>query len=195
MIYICSEIEPSYTLDCEHEIIDNNLCSLSDQYRHMRGIWQLYNRTELPDEIGIFQKRRALPVMAMPEHFDVVVPECDGPCVMRDQYIECAPYANIAYPERDFDLIEHIIAEQSFSEYIRMPNNFECYWHNVFIMRKNDFKRYCEFVFDVLFEKDRHVGPQDDCFLAERIGSYWIWKNFDRDKICTCSIVEFQKFN
>ena len=195
MIYICTEAHPSYTLECEHEIIDNNLCSFSDEYRHMRGIWQLYNRPELPDEIGIFQKRRALPIVVIPENFDVVVPECEWSCTMREQYIACGPYSHKPDPERDFDLVEHIIAEQSFSEYIRMPNNSECYWHNMFIMKKEGFIKYCEFMFAVLFEKDRHVGPQSDCFLAERIGSYWIWKNFAKEKTYRCNVLEFQKFN
>lgn len=194
MIYICTETTPSYMLHFEHEIIDNNLCSFSDEYRHLRGIWQLYNRVELPDEVGVFQKRRAMLTFNIPENFDVVVSECIWPCVnMRDAYILCRLENNDIYAERDIDLVEQIISEQLFSDYIRIPNNRECYWHNMFIMRRDDFKNYCEFMFNVLFEKDRHVGTNNNWGLAERIGSYWIWKNFSREKIFCSQIAEFEK--
>ena len=193
MIYICTETTPSYRLNYEHQLIDNNLCSFSDQYRHLRGMWQLYHYTDCPDEIGIFQKRRYILINKIPENFDVVVPECIWPCTIRDQYIACGPSGHGIHAERDINLIESIIADQSFSDYIRIKNNPECYWHNMFIMKRDDFKKYCEFMFMVLFEKDRHVGPQSNCFLAERIGSWWIWKNFAKEKIYAAQIAEFPK--
>lgn len=191
MIYICTEITPSYSLDYEHITIDNNLCSFSEQYRHLRGIWQIYNYIDIPDEVGIFQKRRRLPVNTIPENFDAVAPRCIWPCEVRQQYIDCGPCSHGSHAERDIDLVEHIIAEQSFSDYIRIPDNNECYWHNMFIMKRDDFIRYCDFMFSVLFEKDRYAGPQSNCFLAERIGSWWIWKNFAKDRIFSCEVEEF----
>lgn len=67
MIYICTEATPSYKLNYKHKIVNNNLCSFSDQYRHLRGMWQIYNYTDLPDEIGIFQKRRIILVHKIPK--------------------------------------------------------------------------------------------------------------------------------
>ena len=197
MIYICTETKPSYTLACEHEIIDNNLCSFSDEYRHMRGVWQLYNRENLPDEVGVFQKRRALSVFTIPDGYDVVVPECViWPYKnMRYFYIACRANVNDIYAERDMDLVEQIISDPLYGDYIRTPDNHECYWHNMFIMKKDDFKRYCKFMFDVLFEKDKHVGTLCNWGISEWIGSYWIWKNFSKEKIFCAKMVEFQKLN
>ena len=95
---------------------------------------------------------------------------------MKSQYASC-------HNVRDIEIAEQIIG-QDFTKYITIPSNKEEYWHNMFIMKKSDYQKYCEFLFSVLTEHDILAGSDiDDDKLAERITSYWIWKNIPKDKI------------
>ena len=174
MIYVCTHIEPSYTLDCPYEIIDNTKSGLPESYRHLRGMLQVLMKP-LPDEIGIFQRRRYLPTTEIPQGYDCVVPKDFPNFNIRQQY---GAYHCIA----DFDLVESIVNEKDFSEYVRTVSD-EQYFHNIFILKKDDYIRYCNFLFSVLNEYVNRKGDaRDVCFLAERLGSYWIWKNIPKEK-------------
>lgn len=177
MIYICSHNPDKipYKLNCPYEIIDNNNSELSENYRHLRGMKQIWEMKNLPDEIGIFQHRRYLECNCIPEGYDVVVSNDFPPFHMKNQYASC-------HNVKDIEIAEKIIGPD-FIKYINLPNN-KGYYHNMFIMRKSDYQKYCEFLFSVLTEHDILAGSDvDDDKLAERITSYWIWKNFPKDKI------------
>lgn len=175
MIFVCTHKEPAYTLDCPHEIINNRQSNLSETYRHLRGMLQILKGT-IPDEVGIFQQRKRLKDTSIPQGYDAVVPNNFCVCQIRAQYANC-------HHIEDLDLVEKIIDEAEFSRYIRIPNNKECYWDNMFILKRDDFIQYCNFLFSILNEYYNRNGDRDICFLAERIGSYWIWKNIPKDKI------------
>ena len=177
MVYICSHKPDKipYKLNCPYEIIDNNNSDLSENYRHLRGMKQIWEMKNLPDEIGIFQHRRYLECNCIPEGYDIVAPNNFCICHMKNQYASCH---NI----KDIEIAERIIGPD-FTKYINIPSNKEEYWHNIFIMKKTDYQKYCEFLFSVLTEHDILAeSDKDDCFLAERIGSYWIWKNIPKER-------------
>ena len=189
MIYICTHLDkPAYNLNCEYQIIKNdstefknNIAETGNKYRHLRGIYNLYKNYELPDEIGIFQQKRYLGATTIPEGYDIVVPK---PFFAWQIYAQFNHHHNI----NDLNLVRQIINDKSFDEYLFMNNNLETYWDNMFIMKKDDFNKYCEFLFDVLFEFDKKTNYENDgypycAYLGERIGSYWIYKNIDRSKI------------
>jgi hypothetical protein len=186
MIYICKHTDFNYDLPVPHEIINNRDYNLSDNWRHLRGIRQIYDRQDLPEEIGIFQDRRRLNDLTIPEGYEIVVPNNFCPCQIRYQYMKCH---NI----EDLNVAEEIINEKDFTDYINIQNNQECYWDNMFIMNKLDFNNYCKFLFDVLDKKTELVGDRDNCFLAERLGSYWIWKNIPKDKILVSKRIEYAR--
>ena len=176
MIYICTHKEPTYTLNCPYELVDNKKYPLSDEWRHLRGMRMIYEAEDLPDEIGIFQYKRRLQDTSIPEGYRIVVPNNFEPCCMREQYQRwhdpfCMPCC------------EYIINDPDFTEYINIPRNEEAYWHNMFIMNKLDYKKYCKWLFNVLDKKTEILGDINNCFLAERLGSYWIWKNIPRNEI------------
>ena len=88
----------------------------------------------------------------------------------------------------------------------RVSKSKKIYLKNLFIMKKQDFLKFCEFVFDVLFEFDRRNNLTSDedvlnyvnriyndgkkhyfqsrlqGFLSERIGNIFIYHNFKRIK-------------
>ena len=86
------------------------------------------------------------------------------------------------------------------------------YCCNLFIMKKEDFYNYCEFMFDILFEFDKRNNFRNDkdvikytknlykkkqnyfiqtrieAFLSERIGNIFYYKNFKKIKIFNVSL-------
>ena len=97
---------------------------------------------------------------------------------------------------------------------IKSLNSKEIYFGNIFIMKKGDFFKYCEFIYDILFEFDRrnnfasdkdvsnYLGiyyPKDmidlhmriQGFLSERLSTIFFEHNFKRVKIFP--IVKFKK--
>jgi len=74
------------------------------------------------------------------------------------------------------------------------------HYHNLFIMKKSDFFKYCEFMYDVLFEFDRRHNLTSDedvlkyvknnfyqsrlqGFLSERIANIFYFNNFKKIKL------------
>ena len=187
MIYVCThKEEPAYELDCPYEIVHNYNSGLPETYRHLRGMLQILMHP-LPDEVGIFQHRRYLSVTTIPEGYDVVVPNnFAGPMQV---YLQYSWWHHV----EDLDLVEKILDDKDFSSYLRINNNNECYWDNMFIMRKTDFIRYSNFLFSTLNEYVKRKGDaRDVCFLAERLGSYWIWKNITKERRYVVRTIEIK---
>ena len=89
---------------------------------------------------------------------------------------------------------------------LKISKSKKIYYCNIFIMKKKDFLKYCEFVFDILFELDKRNNFTSDKdileytkkyfndsskyyrqsrmqgFLAERISNIFYYKNFKRIK-------------
>ena len=177
MIFICTHKPEQipYELHCDVEIIDNNKSNLPEDYRHLRGMLEVLKRP-IPDEVGIFQHRRFIEYGSIPEGYDIVCTKDFGNFNIYNQY---AMHHHI----KDLELVEKIIAEKKFSEWIRKPNNSETYMHNIFIMRRDDYVRYCSWIFSVLNEYEHRNGSARDADkLAERLTAYWISDNIPLDK-------------
>ena len=177
MIYICSHKPEQlpYKIHCPVEIIDNTKSALPEDYRHLRGMMQVLEKKPLPEEVGIYQHRRFMEYGSIPEGYDCVVPRDFPAFHIRNQYGAC-------HHIEDLDVCEEIINDPDFSKYIRTPSD-EQWMHNIFILKKEDYIRYCNFLFSVFTEYEKRTGgTRDVCFLAERLGSYWIWKNIPKEK-------------
>ena len=176
MIYICSHKPEQipYKIHCPVEIIDNTKSALPEEYRHLRGMHEIL-KGPLPDEVGIYQHRRFMEYCSIPNGYDCVVPKDFPAFHIRNQYDSC-------HRLEDLNVCEDIINDPDFSRYIRTITD-EQYFHNIFILKKDDFVEYCNFLFSVFTEYEKRTGGTHDvCFLAERLGSYWIWKNIPKEK-------------
>lgn len=94
---------------------------------------------------------------------------------------------------KDFDLMLDIITEK-YPEYNNVINqNINGYrktMYQMFIMKKDLFFRYCEFLFDILFEINKQVdfslystnGKRSLGYLAELLHSIFVWKMEEEGK-------------
>ena len=113
--------------------------------------------------------------------YDIIAPKGENMFVpVREHYAD-APF----HHKKDLDLIVEILGEchpemtDAVQAYL---SGSVCYFGNIYIMSKEQFHRYCEWLFPVLEEFDRRVNvdgysPQElrvDGYLAERLFGIWL---------------------
>ena len=116
------------------------------------------------------------------------------------QYHNCSKYEEI------LEIIK-IFKPEYYKTAIKVSSEAKMYCCNIFIMKKNDFLKYCKFIFDILFEFDKrnNFASDEDVlnftkklynntqkaytqsrlqgFLAERISNIFFYHNFRRIKM------------
>lgn len=105
-------------------------------------------------------------VKALVEQYDIVLPEIKDITVMpghskniRQQYVSSG-YLH----EKDLDIMMDVLKEKypDFYPYaISFMSGHKSYLNNMFIMKKDIFNKYCEWLFDILFECDKRINYAD----------------------------------
>ena len=115
---------------------------------------------------------------------------------MRNQFCKCHICKNY---DEIIDIIKDIKPEY-YESAIKTINLTRIHYCNIFIMKKSDFLKYCEFMYDVLFEFDRRHNLTSDedvlnyvnndiyqsrlqGFLSERLGNIFYFQNFKKIKM------------
>ncbi|MBF8984607.1 DUF4422 domain-containing protein [Lutibacter sp. B2] len=114
------------------------------------------------------------------KEYDVILPK------KRNYYIETVwtHYKN-AHHIKDLEEAKQII-EEKYPQYIdsfdKVMNGTQLHIYNMFIMQKEEFDRYCEWLFDILFELEKRVdiSNYDNYqkriygFISERLFNVWL---------------------
>ena len=139
----------------------------------------------------------------MIESYDVIAPVAENMYAsVMDQYQRTAHHDIM-----DLELIRDII-EKQFPEYKQAAEEYLCssrfYFCNMFIMKKEIFHHYCEWLFGILNEFDKRTdfskytgkAVRVDGYLGERLfGIYFTWLKKNRDiKWTELSRVHFEAF-
>ena len=105
-------------------------------------------------------------VKALVEQYDIVLPEIKDITVMpghskniRQQYVSSG-YLH----EKDLDIMMDVLKDKypDFYPYaISFMIGHKSYLNNMFIMKKDIFNKYCEWLFDILFECDKRIDYTD----------------------------------
>lgn len=126
----------------------------------------------------------------MLSRYDIIVP------TKRNYFIETIrSHYQHAHHIKDLDETKKIISEK-YPEYLgsfeQIMNGTTLHLFNMFIMKKADFNRYCEWLFDILFELEQRVDISDyDAyqsrifgFISERLFNVWLLhQNFNKKAI------------
>jgi len=202
-----SELQKKYNLKIMYAN-DCKLYNLKRAYSEMSKLYYIYqlykNGTISSKYIGLNHYRRYfnftdnIPDMdSIFENYDVILNDpFNDSRGMQSQYCRmhfCRDYYKI------IDIIKDI--KPDYYETALQANNLKSiHCCNLFIMKKEDFFKYCEFMYDILFEFDRRNNFKTDndvlvsarnslyhsriqAFLSERIGNIFYLKHFKRRKI------------
>ncbi|SFG25421.1 DUF4422 domain-containing protein [Oribacterium sp. WCC10] len=169
--------------DC---IGDDNISDRNRQYCELTGIYWAW-KNDTADYIGFSHYRRKFVLTSeqfnaiLTENIDIIVTE---PIVnfatVRGQYAK----DHIA---KDWDIFIDVIGELA-PEYLSaaelIQDSIYYYAYNMFIMKKDIFDEYCNFIFPILERCEELIGLKEDIyqnryvgFLAERLLSIFIAKN------------------
>ncbi len=131
--------------------------------------------------------------------YDLILPKAENMHVPVREHYAKAPF----HHKKDLDLIEEIIREKS-PEYVpAMEKYFSgtlCYFGNIFIMKRERFETYSEWLFPILEEFDRRAdlsgygaqGLRVDGYLAERLlGVYYTKQTGEGAKALELPRVDF----
>lgn len=155
-----------YTNECDNKLNDLEFC-----YAEGYHIYDLYSKYEsLPDYIGIMQYRRffncsdndKLLQYLKEYNYDIILPKHTNfkDYTIYDHYKD-------AHNNKDLDLCIQIICNK-YPEYIESLVNTiggsKFYYCNMFVMSKDNFLKYCEWVFSILneFNKIRKFKTYSD---------------------------------
>lgn len=122
-------------------------------------------------------------ILSLLKGCDIIVPK------KRNYYIETI-WSHYEHAHKIKDLIEtKNIIKEKYSEYIdsfdKVMNGKTLHLYNMFIMSKEDFDSYCEWLFDILFELESRTDLSEyDAyqsriygFISERLFNVWILHN------------------
>lgn len=168
----------------------DNISEKNAAYCELTGIYWLWKNMDC-DVIGICHYRRyftreELPldracVESLMRKYDIVIP--NSACVKDEDVYD--HYQNRHYA-KDLDMCREVIVEK-YPEYV---GAFDFSMRtvlvsvgNMWITRKNIFDRYCEWLFDILFEVEKRIDTTgyDDYqgrvmgFLSERLFRVWLF--------------------
>lgn len=105
-------------------------------------------------------------VKALVEQYDIVLPEIKDITAMPGHSKNIRQqYASSGYlHEKDLDIMMDVLKEKypEFYPYaISFMSGHKSYLNNMFIMKKDIFNKYCEWLFDILFECDKRINYTD----------------------------------
>ena len=176
----------------------DNISEKNPFFCEFTGIYWAYKNLEA-DYIGLVHYRRHFSLNPKGTDFsrvlsgqeaqklfettDVILPK------QQNYYIESLySHYSHTHSEQHLEVLEQVVSEK-YPEYVpfveRLKKRTSAHMFNMFIMKKDIFKAYCDFVFDVLFEIEKRIDTSKmssfDARLFGRIGELlldiWLEKN------------------
>ena len=145
-----------------------NISKRQHGYSELSALYYVYRNLPLKDYIGFNHYRRYFPfnlnVNEIFKNYDIITPVWYS----FDDTVE--NIFKMYHFEDDIILIEYII-KKYFPDYAddydkHIKNNKNLYPYNMFIMKSEDFKKYCDFLFFILFKFDEinHINSNKDLY-------------------------------
>ncbi|GMO60222.1 MAG: hypothetical protein Ta2D_05730 [Rickettsiales bacterium] len=144
----------------------DNISDLNRHYNEMTGIywaWKNYDKIGNPDYIGSYHYRRLFPFEVISDvvNYDMIMRTPDMEWKQMMDWTNWAKHFAKFYPKDEQDFF----------------NNCAVYGANMFIMKKDMFFEYCEWLFPILFQSKFLEGyRRGGGYWSEHLTSYFLWK-------------------
>lgn len=177
-----TRLKEKYPIDVVKDNTD--LSKLNQSICEFTGIYSVYKNEELKDYIGFCQYRKFFSFFdkvpnveeIFNEHDIIVAKPLTLKCNLLQQYILC-------HNVKDLNRIMKICTEM-YPEYqndcVDVLLNKTIYPCNMFIMKKDDFIKYCDFVYNILkvYLKEENISIYNDCINKVKKNTKYYLKNF-----------------
>ena len=152
-----------------HDNTQNNISYLNNGICEFTGMYWVWKNYDIKDYIGFCQYRKRFSAVFTDEQIKSIIDE-HGIIVGKPMELGCDVMTQYAFYHNGNDLydIVHII-NQIAPEYkeatTQTLKSRKLYINNCFIMDKDTFKNYCDFVWTVIskFIEKKHIKNYDDC--------------------------------
>lgn len=191
----------------------DNISKKNPNYCELTGMYWIWKHAEvIPEFIGLCHYRRFFlksnikhdmfllnekAVNDIFRKYDVIVP--NKLCFHTSVYEEY--YKGGVGRKKDLDALIGII-ENRHPEYTRTMHEFleshKGFYCNMFVMRKKDFVRYCEWLFGILFELERVTDLENYTISEARVYGYLsellsnIWINYNFKTIKNVHVINYE---
>lgn len=184
----------------------DNISEKNPNYSELTGLYWMWKNDNYSDVMGLCHYRRyfldgngemlgAELISNILSAYDVITSDClvDKEETIRENYIDC-------HHEQDLILTEAAI-EKLYPEYLAdydaVMEGHELYFGNLMIAGSGIVKSYAKWLFDILFEVEKHIdiSTYDDYdkrvygFIAERLLMVWLRHNRLRAYECRVGLV------
>lgn len=183
----------------------DNISELNKYYSELTGIYWVYKNVTDVDYVGICHYRRYLlnsdnlmftkeQLLELLKNYDIITSKC---ITLNNSYhYGFADNHNI----RDLDMTGIVIKEKYpdyYPLYETLVNSNHTYFGNMCIMSKTLYDKYCEWMFDILFEVQRRINidEYDDYhrrvfgFISEFLLYVWVVKNKLKPLECKVGLI------
>ena len=187
----------------DHMIGDDtgdNISHLNRAFAELTGIywaWKNYDKLGNPDYIGFMHYRRHFKEADINSYadYDIIAPEKKiGHATIEKQFQKTHP---IQYLKALCQIVteKNPTYKKAISCYLKQKSGF---FYNMFIMKKEEFFEYCQFLFDSLFELDKQINYEHlsfenqrlQGFLAERLTGMFIKiQKMNKRQVKPCEIL------
>ncbi|ACX74599.1 conserved hypothetical protein [Fibrobacter succinogenes subsp. succinogenes S85] len=193
----------------------DNISLKNKNYCELSGLYWAWKNLDA-DYLGIAHYRRHFSIRPKKDKWNSILSEkelmplfsdCDVVLPKpRDYFIE-TNYSQYAYAHHaiDLDTTREILTEK-YPEYIPVYDDYmkRTIGHrfNMFIMKRDVLNRYCEWLFDILFELEKRLDISQYSlndsrvfgFVSERLLDVWLEKNAIQYKEIPCMFMEKQNW-
>lgn len=188
-LHVGAALHPDVCTDMQGDDTGDNISLKNPYLCELTGLYWLWKNCEA-DYKGLVHYRRLLGStdskrLKNEDPFDRLVTEAELELLLsetgivvakrRNYYIETVydHYAH-TFEAKQFDTCREVLAERK-TEYVaawdRLMKSRGAHIFNMFVMRKDLFDSYCEYMFDVLGELEKRIDPaQYDSFGARYLG-------------------------
>lgn len=178
-------------LQCGTSIQDNNVCDLKDNtgdnisylnefYLENTGVYWIWKNITNAKYKGQMQYRRQFDNLQYYDYnkifndYDIIVAEpLNLPTTFNDPKCTLEFHYKVAHNKRDLDMLETIIFENYpdyYSDYVKyIKNGQEILYSCGYIMRAEDYDKYCQMLFDVIEEYRKRMNLHTICDVKEYV--------------------------
>lgn len=148
----------------------DNISDLNRYFCELTGIywaWKNYDKLGNPDYIGFMHYRRPFSAETLANYADYDITACleKGKKSIKTQFVE-------SHGQASYDSLCSVLLKQDKTDFENYMNGTTGYFYNMFIMKKDIFFKYCEWLFEILFALHKKTDYHRLSFYNQRMPGY-----------------------
>lgn len=170
-------------------------------------VWKNYEKIGSPENVGFCHYRRFFIFSKLHKSYyetsgdkdilketnysndvvDKLLDSCDFIAPIPSKRNSVRQNYKLAHSPRDIEIVEEII-KNNYKDFIPSFNNYfdgkKAYFHNMFIFKREEFFRYCEWIFAILFQFEKQITTDNHrLYISERLTGVFIQKLIEEGEV------------